>query len=222
MKEAYFTPKTIQETAASWKSGLHSSSRGEKSRFQKEKAALLILDMQDYFLDSGSHAFVPSAPAIIPGLNQLSSLFKSWGQPIIFTKHINTKKNAGMMGNWWRDLITSDHPGCSLSKDLDLSGGKIVEKTQYDAFYRSDLKGKLDQFSVQQLVIGGVMTHLCCETTARSGFVQGYEIFFLVDGTATYNQKFHRGAITNLSHGFSELKLVDDFLQTAEEIDGQD
>ncbi len=221
MKEVYFTPETIQETAAGWKSGLQNSSRGEKSQFRKEKAALLILDMQDYFLDPESHAYVPSAPAIIPGLNQLISLFNSWGRPIIFSRHLNTKANAGLMGTWWRDLITRDHPGSSFSKELDLNGGEIVEKTQYDAFFHSDLKRKLDQLSVQQLVIGGVMTHLCCETTARSGFVQGYEIFFLVDGTATYNQNFHRGAITNLSHGFSELKLVDDFFQNTEEIDGQ-
>ena len=220
MKEVYFTPETIQERAADWKTKLQASSRLSRSQFLKEKAALLILDMQDYFLDAESHAFVPSAPAIIPGLNKLINIFESWDRPVFYSRHLNTKNNAGLMGSWWQDLITRDHPGSGLSSELDLKKGVIFEKSQYDAFYQSNLEKKLTDFAVEQLVIGGVMTHLCCETTARSGFVRGYQVFFLVEGTATYNQKFHQGAITNLGHGFSELTLVDDFLKIAKDTDG--
>ena len=56
------------------------------------------------------------------------------------------------------------------------------------------------------------MTHLCCETTARSAFVHGYEVFFLVDGTATYNQDFHRASLMNLAHGVAVLSLAGHFL----------
>jgi isochorismate hydrolase len=220
MKEIYFTPETIQKTAADWKSKQQVSSRLARPQFQKEKAALLILDMQDYFLDPESHAFVPSAPAIIPGLNQLIRVFYAWDRPVFFSRHLNTKTNAGMMGSWWRDMITRDHPASGISSELDLEKGEFFEKSQYDAFFKSDLDKKLGDFSVEQIVIGGVMTHLCCETTARSGFVRGYQVFFLVDGTATYNQKFHLGTILNLSHGFSVLKLIDDFLKFAEDTNG--
>ncbi len=61
---------------------------------------------------------------------------------------------------------------------------------------------------VEQLVIGGVMAHLCCETTARAAFVRGYEVFFLIDGTATYTEEFHTGTLRNLAHGFSVLTTV--------------
>ena len=46
------------------------------------------------------------------------------------------------------------------------------------------------------------MTHLCCETTARSAFVRGFDVFFLVDGTATYNIEFHMSSLLTLTHGF--------------------
>jgi isochorismate hydrolase len=56
------------------------------------------------------------------------------------------------------------------------------------------------------------MTHLCCETTARSAFIQGYVVFFVVDGTATYTESFHRGSLLSLSHGFAVPILVDEIL----------
>jgi len=47
------------------------------------------------------------------------------------------------------------------------------------------------------------MTHLCCETTARSAFMSGFDVFFTVDGTATYNKTFHLSTLINLAHGFA-------------------
>jgi len=62
-------------------------------------------------------------------------------------------------------------------------------------------------------VVCGVMTHLCCETTAREAFVRGFEVFFPVDGTASYNQKFHEASLQNLAHGFAILTTVEQLLQ---------
>ena len=65
-------------------------------------------------------------------------------------------------------------------------------------------------------MIAGVLTHLCCETTARSAFVRGFKVFFTVDGTATYYEDFHRATLLNLSHGFAVPVLVDDIRKKME------
>ena len=65
---------------------------------------------------------------------------------------------------------------------------------------------------VRRIVISGVMTHLCCETTARSAFVRGFEVFFTVDGTASYTADFHRASLLNLAHGFAVPVLVSEIL----------
>jgi bifunctional isochorismate lyase/aryl carrier protein len=57
------------------------------------------------------------------------------------------------------------------------------------------------------------MTHLCCETTARAAFVAGYEVFFLVDGTASYNEEFHISTLKNLAHGFAVLTTTSQLLK---------
>jgi isochorismate hydrolase len=173
-----------------------------------DRPALLVLDMQKYFFSPDSHAFIPSAPAIIPGVLDLIKAFKQASLPVIFTRHLNTEEDAGMMSKWWRDLITRDHPDAGIMNEIAAQADQVIDKTQYDAFYHTPLLEYLLSSPVTDLVITGVMTHLCCETTARSGFVNGFRIWFPVDGTATYSQHFHLSTIRNLSHGFATPVLI--------------
>lgn len=209
MKEAYFQPESIQELSNSWMEAYGRPNQGLRQPFNLELSALLILDMQDYFLESSSHAFIPSGKIILPGLLRTAEYFRSMGRPVIGTKHINTEKNAAMMGKWWSELILQSHPLSNLNQKLEIQMDEIIQKTQYDAFHESTLHEVIKKQGVQQLVIGGVMTHLCCESTARAAFVRGYEIFFLVDGTATYNRDYHQGTLRNLAHGMAVLTTTD-------------
>ncbi|MCK7514855.1 MAG: cysteine hydrolase [Desulfobacterales bacterium] len=136
--------------------------------------------MQKYFLDEQSHAFIPSASAIINNILELINLFNKHNRPVIFTKHINNKDNAGMMNQRWREILTQDNPYSELINELIHQKATIIEKTQYDSFYNTQLENILAQCSIKELVITGVMTQLCCETTLRSAFVRGYYPIFLL------------------------------------------
>jgi len=48
--------------------------------------------------------------------------------------------------------------------------------------------------------------------TARSAFMRGFEVFFTIDGTATYNEGFHQATLLNLAHGFAKPVLVSELL----------
>lgn len=205
MRQAYFTSKTLVTQAKHFLDQLERKSPFDLGR---RKTALLGLDLQEYFLAADSHAFVPSAPAIIPNVNSLSGAFQAAGLPVFFTQHLNKPDDAGMMAEWWRDLITLEHPLAGLSPDLVLGDGVVVPKTQYDAFYQTELADRLIAEGVEDLVICGLMTHLCCETTARAAFVRGFRVWFTVDATATYNSEFHLGSLRNLSHGFASPVLT--------------
>ena len=119
------------------------------------------------------------------------------------------------MKGWWRDLIRENTPQSEIEPTLESFKGTIIRKSQYDAFYQTRLEEMLHQRQVRQVVISGVMTHLCCETTARSAFMRGFEVFFLVDGTATYTTEYHRASLVNLAHGFATLCRVNDILTEA-------
>jgi nicotinamidase-related amidase len=204
MKEAYFTPETIKPQAEKM---LHTV-RSERERrpdqaFRVEQAALLVLDMQNYFLDPRSHAFIPSAPAVLPHIAALTAAFHRSRRPVVFTRHHNIPGRDGMMESWWHDLIQPGTPPSQIIPDLNLAGSCLLDKSHYDAFYETGLEAYLRQRSTAQVVITGVMTHLCCETTARSAFMRGFQVFFTVDATASYRQDYHKASLLNLSHGFA-------------------
>jgi isochorismate hydrolase len=211
-KKRYFTHRSLARQARRMSVRIRRLKQEHPVQLLPEKSALLILDMQRYFLDSASHAYIPSAPAIIPGLLQLCELYRSRNLPIILTRHVNSPEDAKALGRWWRDLLQAQDPLSEIIPELLKYDALVIEKSQYDAFYHTDLEDRLKARDVQQLVIGGVMTHLCCETTARAAFVRGLDIFFTVDGTATYTKNFHRATLLNLAHGVATPATISEIL----------
>ena len=159
---------------------------------------------------------MPSAAAILPGIRGLVDVFSNRGRPVILTRHLNTQENAGAMAEWWADLIREDDPASEVVPELNNPRTIGIEKSQYDAFHQTGLDELLRDLGATQVVIGGVLTHLCCETTARSAFVRGFKVFFAVDGTATYQEDFHRATLLNLCHGFAVPVLVGDIRKIVE------
>jgi nicotinamidase-related amidase len=208
-KERYFDQKNIDTVSQTILSELRSKVRIHDLEFAPDRSALIVLDMQKIFLDDGSHAFLPSAEAITPRIVGLMEMFKRIGRPVITTRHLNTIDDSGMMSVWWRDMIQEDDPLSELIKEIDHQSATTIIKAQYDAFLGTDLEKMLQDSGTDQVVVVGVMTHLCCETTVRSAFMRGFTVFMPVDGTATYNIDFHRAAMLNLSHGFAVPTLVD-------------
>jgi len=208
MKTSYFSTENIEQEARQMLQKLPGGKRERVSRFNPKSSALLILDMQSYFLEPASHAFIPSAPAIIPGLKALIESYYANDLAVIFTQHLNSVQDAGSMGSWWRDLISIENPHSAIIPEFDYSNRLVLRKNQYDAFYGTSLEEILHRKNVSQVLISGVMTHLCCETTARSAFMRGFEVFFTVDGTATYNQDHHQATLLNLAHGFATPVLT--------------
>jgi isochorismate hydrolase len=119
------------------------------------------------------------------------------------------------MAAWWGELLGRDQPLGSLDSGLDSAGQPVIEKTQYDAFFNTDLEARLRQSRTSQLVVTGVATHLCCESTARSAFARGFSVFIAVDGTATWNRELHFASLRGLAHGCAMPFLTRDLLPAA-------
>jgi len=210
MKEQYFTKESLKEKSKQMLEKVEKFRGYHNIELMPAKSALLIIDMQEYFLKPSSHAYIPGAEIILPGVKKLVSIYSKKGLPVVFTLHSNTKKNAGMMGKWWPRLLEEGDAATALAEGLDSSNGIIINKNQYDAFYKTDLEQILHKKNISQVVICGVMTNVCCETTARSAFVRGFEVFFTIDGTVTYSEEHHMATLANLSYGFAIPVLLDE------------
>ncbi len=183
-----------------------------KPHFIPEHSALLIIDMQRYFLEKKSHAYIPAAKKIIPKIYQLANQYLMHRLPVIFTRHLNTKSNAKLMSSWWEDLITDDDRMSEITPELKLHKITVIKKSQYDAFFKTKLEDILHKLKVKQIVITGVMTHLCCESTARSAFIRGFEVLFTIDGTASDHIMFHNASLLNLADGFALPVYIEEIL----------
>ena len=211
-KEKYFERDHIRAQSRSLLEEIRRRVGIHSREFRPSRAALLVLDMQCFFLEPNSHAFVPSAPAILSNIRDLQNRFMNHQRPVIQTRHLNSDENAGMMKHWWKDLIGPEDSLSQITGELQNPLIKEIKKVRYDAFYKTGLQPFLQNRGIDQLVITGVLTHLCVESTARSAFVRDFEVFLAVDGTATYNRGFHLASMLNLAHGFSDLRLSCDIM----------
>ncbi len=181
--------------------------------FRLNRSALLIVDMQVVFADPAGTSFFPSA---LPVRKRLSALVQDWraaSRPVLFTRHVHkdSVQDGGAMARWWRSLIMEGTADSELVDDLQpLETERVITKCRYDAFANTELEMVLRSMGIEDLIIGGVMTNLCCETTARSAFVKDFNVFFLGDGTATANQELHLSSLRNISFGFGRVLSVQD------------
>ncbi len=160
--------------------------------------------MQRFFIDPVSHASFPEAEGIVGNVRSLLGAFRRHGLPVVFTRHgLLSDESPGIMGDWWGDVLRLESPLSEIDDRLrPLIDEKIVRKTRYSAFVGTDLDEILRELGVTRLVITGVLTHLCCESTARDAFMRDYEVFFVVDSTAADDEDLHVGSLKSLTDGF--------------------
>jgi isochorismate hydrolase len=165
-----------------------------------DRCALLVIDMQRYFLSI--------ARPILENVMSVVKACQSRGIITIFTRHghKDVSKDGGMLRKWWGDLIEYGSKDWELIDSLKPADtDKIVDKNRYSVFQRTGLEERLKRNEIEELIITGVMTNCCCETTARDAFVKDFRVFFVSDATATANDELHIASLKNLAYGFAHI-----------------
>lgn len=188
---------------------------GEKPFHIQKEDMLLICDMQNFFTDSSSPAFIPDSGYIIPIINSTAEKMKSMNCPVILTKHSNNDDNAGMMKHTYRYMIDINKSEYEIDRRLNTKESIIIEKHQFDAFYETALKKLISSNNTKRLILMGVMLERCVESTARSSFVHGIQPVIIADGSATKNMSMHMCSIKSMSSAgikiiMSERVVIDE------------
>jgi isochorismate hydrolase len=165
-----------------------------------DRCALLVIDIQRYFLSI--------AKSILENVMSVVKACQSRGIITIFTRHghKDVSKDGGMLRKWWGDLIEYGSKDWELIDSLKPADtDKIVDKNRYSVFQRTGLEERLKRNEIEELIITGVMTNCCCETTARDAFVKDFRVFFVSDATATANDELHIASLKSLAYGFAHI-----------------
>lgn len=212
----YTSPETINEQAKLWLKQIESFNT-HKMEINKEKTALIVVDMQKFFLEPSSKTFTCGGLAVIPNIKKLISAFRNAGRPVIFAQHIHhpDRIDAGILGWWWEGMCVEDSPESEIHPELKpLKNEKIIKKHRYSAFYNTDLEIILRCQNIEELVICGVMTNMCCESTARDAYYRDFKISFLADATGSINEEMHLASLLNLSLGFAYITTAEDIISS--------
>jgi nicotinamidase-related amidase len=115
---------------------------------------------------------------------------------------------------WWEGMCIEGTPESEVHDDIaPLPKEKVVLKHRYSAFHNTDLETVLRCLKVEDLVVSGIMTNLCCESTARDAYYRDYRVFFLADGTGSINEEMHLASLLNLAFGFACVTTADAIIQ---------
>lgn len=175
-----------------------------------DKTVLIIVDMQVYFSSI--------AGPILENVTSLTRSCMEKGIKVFYTRHGHRKENDGsMLSKWWGDLIMYGSEEWELIDGLNAASGEIIDKNRYNAFHETDLNQRLQNAGVNDIIISGVMTNCCVETTARSAFDHDYGVFVVADACAAADEELHTATLKNLAYGFAyvvDTRMILDFLET--------
>lgn len=141
------------------------------------KQALILVDIQNDYFEGGRHELVSPEQAAIQA-KKILTFFREQRWPIYHVRHISTSPSAS--------FFLPDTEGSEFYKDIyPLVGEQIIIKHKPDSFLGTNLKEKLDESDIDMLVICGMMTHMCIDTTVRAAVSHGYSVELIEDACAT-------------------------------------
>ena len=138
--------------------------------------ALLLIDVQKEYILEGRPLFISDAPKVIDRLAKALALWHRHGWPVV---HIHHEEAAD--AKLFAKGSTAQQPHRALV--ILPADGKIV-KSRPGAFFGTDLERWLREKAVDAVLIGGFMTHMCCDSTAREADARGFKVYFPTDGTS--------------------------------------
>jgi len=209
--EPYVTTESMTSKTNTWLEKIAPFNQ-HSMRLNHDKSALIVIDMQYFFLNPDSPTFTCGGLAILPTLKRLIDSFREAGRPVIFTQHVHHQNNldSGIMGWWWEGMCLEGSPDSEIHDNIaPLPGEKVIFKHRYSAFYNTDLETVLRCQQIEDIVISGIMTNLCCESTARDAYYRDYRVFFPADSTGSINEEMHLSSLLNLAFGFSFVTSAD-------------
>jgi ureidoacrylate peracid hydrolase len=190
---------------------------------EPSKTAVIVVDVQnDFCHPDGAMArrgfSVEACAEMIPRLQRLLDGAHAYGASVIFIQTIHTRwtdSDPWLYRSDDRKRLDTCREGSWGAEFYRVAPGPndpVVVKHRYSAFVNTRLESILHTLRIETLVMTGVATNVCVESTARDGFQRDYNIVFLDDCSATYDRALHDATLTNIRNHFGTVAKADDVL----------
>ena len=157
------------------------------SRFVKMKQAFIMIDIQNDYFEGGANPLVNTGQAA-ENAKKLLEYFRESKLPIIHIKHLATRPDA--------TFFIPDTHGAEIYQTLQhIDGEKVIVKNYPNSFRNTDLLEYLKGLDVEELVICGMMTHMCVDATVRAAKDFGFNCKLVADACATKDLEIHGNTV---------------------------
>jgi ureidoacrylate peracid hydrolase len=188
------------------------------------KTALVVVDMQTYFVAPGMAGEVPMAREIVPNINRLAAALRAAGGTVAWVTNNFPDDIEESWSVMMRELFAAprreamlEHlreggAGHPLYHELETAEGDWhVYKTRFSAFIQgsSDLEARLRAAGIDTILVAGTLTNVCCESTARDAMMRNFRVVMVSDCNATYNDDDHNAALNSLFQVFADVMDTD-------------
>lgn len=215
----YVTPQSVKDRVLRRQGKLLSHETIDAAR-----TALVVIDMQNFFVAEGFMAEVPAARGIVPNINRMAKALRAAGGTVVW---IQTTAVGALeqWGNHHKHMLTparaekrleqldESHDGFNIYPKLEVTPSDLrIKKVKYSAFIpgSSDLDAQLKARGIETLLITGTVTNVCCESTARDAMMFDYRVVMLSDGNASLTDEEHAASLNNFLIFFGDVMTVDE------------
>jgi ureidoacrylate peracid hydrolase len=190
------------------------------------RTALVVVDMQNYFVAEGFPLEVPVARQIVPNINRLARALRAAGGTVVWVQ----TTSAGALKHWANHhnrMLTTEKSKTRMEQLEEASAGFAlypalealpsdlrVKKGKYSAFIQgsSDIEASLRSRGIESLLITGTVTNVCCESTARDAMMLDYRVIMVADGNASLTDEEHAASLNNFLCVFGDVMTADEVI----------
>ena len=189
-----------------------------------ERTALVVVDMQNYFVAEHFAHSVPLSRAIVPNINRMAKALRASGGTVIWIQTTAT----GALQHWGRHhehMLTEQRmekrlaglaegsDGYQIYPKLEVLPADVrVKKIKYSALIgeSSNLLEILRQRGIESVLITGTATNVCCESTARDAMLLDFRVVMISDGNASWTDEEHAATLNSCAVFFGDVMTTDE------------
>ena len=192
--------------------------------FEPARTALVNVDVQRCFVEQSPLA-AENGRELVDRINCLAASCRDAGMPVIHTRGwmradgSNLGVMAEMVPPFIVALYTEGAESAELHDALEVASTDIIlDKPRYGAFHGTDLELIIRSKGVDTIIVSGIATNICCETTAREAAQRDFRVIFLSDGTGTKEMngvsadELQRSTCASLGMVFAQIATIEEVM----------
>jgi ureidoacrylate peracid hydrolase len=185
---------------------------GRRLRFDPSRAAVLVVDMLNEFLEPGGEMVLLEGRRVIEPINRLLAASRQMGMRVVWLcdehpipedKEFEKRVPHCIGGTWNAGIVDA----------MDVAPDELrIAKRRYSGFFGTDLDLRLREWGIQQVVVTGVVTNICVRSTVHDAYFLGYDVFVPEDCVSATSEREQASTLYDIDTHFGDVVTSEELI----------